>query len=76
MKCHGRLQLELLRNITYDILNSATDTGKKDVPEGVEFELSSVVIVAGIIGATVVLAVAVIVCGVVYIQKYRWMKYY
>ena len=37
----------------------------------IEFELSSVVIVAGIIGATVVLAVAVIVCGVVYIQKYR-----
>ena len=50
---------------------SASDTGKKDAPEGVEFELSSVVIVAGIIGATVVLAVAVIVCGVVYIQKYR-----
>ena len=46
-----------------------TDT---DESEGnVEFELSSVVIVAGIIGATVVLAVAVIVCGVVYIQKYR-----
>ena len=44
----------------------------KDKSEGtVEFELSSVVIVAGIIGATVVLAVAVIVCGVVYIQKYR-----
>ena len=43
-----------------------------DVPaDTIEFELSSVVIVAGIIGATVVLAVAVIVCGVVYIQKYR-----
>ena len=36
-----------------------------------KFELSTVVIVAGIIGGTIVLAVAVIVCGVVYIQKYK-----
>ena len=49
-----------------------TDTDESE--ETVEFELSSVVIVAGIIGATVVLAVAVIVCGVVYIQKYRCVK--
>ncbi|KAK2157030.1 hypothetical protein LSH36_200g02038 [Paralvinella palmiformis] len=38
------------------------------------FELSTIVIVAGIIGGTIVLAVAVIVCGVVYIQKYKDRK--
>jgi len=39
--------------------------------DGVGFELSTIVIVAGIIGGTIVLAVAVVVCGVVYIQKYK-----
>ena len=49
----------------------AANDNKHSEHGAIEFELSSVVIVAGIIGATVVLAVAVIVCGVVYIQKYR-----
>ena len=39
--------------------------------DGTVFEFSTIVIVAGIIGGTIVLAVAVIVCGVVYIQKYK-----
>ena len=39
--------------------------------ERAAFTISTIVIVAGIIGGTIVLAVAVIVCGVVYIQKFK-----
>ncbi|KAK2157034.1 hypothetical protein LSH36_200g02293 [Paralvinella palmiformis] len=50
---------------------SVTTLKEPDTPVSGQFQLSTIVIVAGIIGGTIVLAVAVVVCGVVYIQKYK-----
>ncbi|KAK2157023.1 hypothetical protein LSH36_200g02031 [Paralvinella palmiformis] len=51
--------------------SSAHSTDEKINNERARFDFSTMIIVAGIIGGTIVLAVAVIVCGVVYVQKYK-----
>ena len=56
------------------IFLSGINTKSEHSEDNAQFELSTVVIVAGIIGGTVVLAVAIIVCGVVYIQKYKYVR--
>ena len=53
----------------------AAVAGEEEEPTaGTSLDFSTLIVVAGIIGATIVLAVAVIVCGVVYIQKYKYVS--
>ncbi|KAK2157028.1 hypothetical protein LSH36_200g02277 [Paralvinella palmiformis] len=70
LTCSGNRWHGKMGNCTTSVIGFRDDPPKKPT----EFQLSTIVIVAGIIGGTIVLAVAVIVCGVVYIQKYKDRK--